>query len=142
MVSHSGKTRAAKSAKVYGRGAQERPTEKGVALDQAPCEGLEEPGAPGARELLNSVEELDCRVAEVERNMLVLGQRADRGCRAWGACEVLGKRVDAHQRDLQGLHAAARIDREECERRQRLLAAAVAVLVVCLLVLLVALGGR
>ena len=156
MVGHSSTTRAAKAARVYGAGHEPRETEGGTALDAAPCEGLEEPAkkegeASPARmsfagipegPVLNSIEELDGRVSEIERNMLVLGQRADQGCQAWGSCVVLGKRLDALQRDVTRDRADARIEGEDCERRYRMLAAALAGVFVCVLVAAAAILGR
>ncbi len=150
MVSHSSTTRAAKAARVYGAGHEPRETEGGTALDAVPCEGLEEPagaGSPSAdlpegSPLRNTLEELDCRVAEIERDMLVLGQRADQGCQAWGSCVVLGKRLDALQRDMTRDRAEARIEGEDCERRYRMLAAALAGVFVCVLVAAAAILGR
>lgn len=79
MVRHSDTTRAAK-----GRGAAPlRETPQGVREDVPACEGLEEPARTSPLDpmevLTHSVEELDCRVAELDRQMLIVAQRADAG---------------------------------------------------------------
>lgn len=80
MVRHSDTTRAAKGR---ASAASLRETPHGVREDVPACEGLEEPARTAPLDpmevLTHSVEELDCRVAELDRQMLVVAQRADAG---------------------------------------------------------------
>ena len=103
MVRHSDTTRAAK-----GRGAAPlRETPQGVREDVPACEGLEEPARTSPLDpmevLTHSVEELDCRVAELDRQMLTVAQRADAAYEARWKAERLRRDLD----DVEGWLATA-----------------------------------
>ena len=80
MVSHKAGTRAAKGGMGMGRCATPQ-GERVVETEGELLDALEEPARTSPLDpmevLTHSVEELDCRVAELDRQMLVVAQRAD-----------------------------------------------------------------
>ena len=80
MVSHKAGTRAAKGGRGMGRCATPQ-GERVVETEGELLDALEEPARTAPLDpmevLTHSVEELDCRVAELDRQMLVVAQRAD-----------------------------------------------------------------
>lgn len=80
MVSHKAGTRAAKGGRGMGRCATPQ-GERVVETEGELLDALEEPARTAPLDpmevLEHSVEELDCRVAELDRQMLVVAQRAD-----------------------------------------------------------------
>lgn len=82
MVSHKAGTRAAKGGRGMGRCATPQ-GERVVETEGELLDALEEPARTSPLDpmavLTHSVEELDCRVAELDRQMLVVAQRADMG---------------------------------------------------------------
>ena len=82
MVSHKAGTRAAKGGRGMGRCATPQ-GERVVETEGELLDGLEEPARTATLDplevLTHSVEEIDCRVAELDRQMLVVAQRADAG---------------------------------------------------------------
>ena len=82
MVSHKAGTRAAKGGMGMGRCATPQ-GERVVETEGELLDALEEPARTAPLDpmevLTHSVEELDCRVAELDRQMLTVAQRADAG---------------------------------------------------------------
>ena len=82
MVTHKAGTRAAKGGRGMGRCATPH-GERVVETREGLLDALEEPARTAPLDpmavLTHSVEELDCRVAELDRQMLVVAQRADAG---------------------------------------------------------------
>ena len=80
MVSHKAGTRAAKGGRGMGRCATPQ-GERVVETEGELLDALEEPARTSPLDpmevLTHSVEELDCRVAELDRQMLVVAQMAD-----------------------------------------------------------------
>ena len=80
MVSHKAETRAAKGGMGMWRCATPQ-GERVVETEGELLDALEEPARTSTLDpmevLTHSVEELDCRVAELDRQMLVVAQRAD-----------------------------------------------------------------
>lgn len=80
MVSRKAGTRAAKGGRGMGRCATPQ-GERVVETEGELLDALEEPARTAPLDplevLTHSVEELDCRVAELDRQMLVVAQRAD-----------------------------------------------------------------
>lgn len=110
MVSHKAGTRAAKGGRGMGRCATpqgERVVETGEEL----LDALEEPARTAPIDpmavLTHSVEELDCRVAELDRQMLVVAQRADMGLVARKRADELGRDLDDTDGKLAMVTAAA-----------------------------------
>lgn len=82
MVSHKAGTRAAKGGRGMGRCATPQ-GERVVETREGLLDALEEPARTAPLDpmevLAHSVEELDCRVAELDRQMLEVARRADAG---------------------------------------------------------------
>ena len=111
MVSHKAGTRAAKGGRGMGRCATPQ-GERVVETEGELLDALEEPARTAPLDpmevLTHSVEDLDCRVAELDRQMLVVAQRADGG---YAASAKLAK-VELGLADLdrrQGLAVAAAV---------------------------------
>lgn len=101
MVSHKAGTRAAKGGRGMGRCATPQ-GERVVETEGELLDALEEPARTAPLDpmevLTHSVEELDCRVAELDRQMLIVAQRADEGYVARWKAERLRRDLD----DVEG----------------------------------------
>lgn len=101
MVSHKAGTRAAKGGRGMGRCATPQ-GERVVETEGELLDALEEPARTSPLDpmevLTHSVEELDCRVAELDRQMLIVAQRADEGYVARWKTERLRRDLD----DVEG----------------------------------------
>ena len=106
MVSHKAGTRAAKGGRGMGRCATPQ-GERVVETEGELLDALEEPARTAPLDpmevLTHSVEELDCRVAELDRQMLVVAQRADKAYEARWKAERLRRDLD----DVEGWLATA-----------------------------------
>lgn len=98
MVSHKAGTRAAKGGRGMGRCATPQ-GERVVETEGELLDALEEPARTAPLDpmavLTHSVEELDCRVAELDRQMLVVAQRADAAYEARWKAEKLRRDLDS-----------------------------------------------
>ena len=98
MVSHKAGTRAAKGGRGMGRCATPQ-GERVVETEGELLDALEEPARTAPLDplevLTHSVEELDCRVAELDRQMLVVAQRADAGYETRWRVERLRRDLDS-----------------------------------------------
>lgn len=98
MVSHKAGTRAAKGGRGMGRCATPQ-GERVVETEGELLDALEEPARTSPLDpmavLTHSVEELDCRVAELDRQMLTVAQRADAAYEARWKAEKLRRDLDS-----------------------------------------------
>ena len=106
MVSHRAGTRAVKGGMCMGRCATQQ-GERVVETEGELLDALEEPARTAPLDpmevLTHSVEELDCRVAELDRQMLEVAQRADKAYEARWKAERLRRDLD----DVEGWLATA-----------------------------------
>lgn len=98
MVSHKAGTRAAKGGRGMGRCSTPQ-GERVVETEGELLDALEEPARTSPLDpmevLTHSVEELDCRVAKLDRQMLVVAQRADAGYETRWKAERLRRDLDS-----------------------------------------------